>query len=179
MPIITREKVKEILQITGTDKDTLIDTLIPSAEGAFLIIRGIPFFEAVGDVEGGSEVINNVADSYLRDLSIGARLSSANAYGFITDIDDVVGESGEASDANTVTLDLPATGTAEGDTLTVYPPGSEYAAAKIVGFYLNRDAGSGNKSERIGNYSYTKFESKTGIPQDIAGMIEGYARVHS
>lgn len=50
MAIVTREQVKTFLQIEGSDKDDLIDALIPEVESDYERIRNIPFDEIDGDV---------------------------------------------------------------------------------------------------------------------------------
>ena len=51
MAIVTREQVKTFLQISGVDKDDLIDALIPQVEADYERIRNIPFDKVDGDVE--------------------------------------------------------------------------------------------------------------------------------
>jgi len=48
--IVTRDRVKLFLQITGTAKDILIDSLIPVVEHDYLIIRNKEFDEDSNDV---------------------------------------------------------------------------------------------------------------------------------
>ena len=43
---------------------------------------------------------------------------------------------------------------------------------------MDKDASTGYISESIGNYDYTKADNKTGIPMDIAGLIQDYQGTH-
>lgn len=50
MAIVTKERVKVFLQITGTTKDDLIDSLIPMVEHDYIMIRGKEFNEDSNDI---------------------------------------------------------------------------------------------------------------------------------
>lgn len=166
MAIITTATVKTLLQISGSTYDSLIATLIPIAESMFLKIRGIEFFQIEGDITSGSANIENLSVTDMDKLRLGDRVYNSNIDGKITVID--------LDDSWIVTLDTNATGSEDNAEMIVYPRGYEYPLSKIIEYMMNKDSGTGYRSENIGNYSYTKFGKGTGIPLDIANMIERY-----
>jgi len=170
--IVTRDEVKTYLQITTTDYDTLIDELIPQAEGLFLLVRGIPFFTFDGDITDTSAEITNIADADFTNLYIsqiieyrGSTTNTFRATNLVIDPDN-----------NKVITDTAATFTLEEAEITIYPLGSQLVASKIIGYFLIKTNAKSLKSENIGTYSYTKFDMKSGLPTDITGMIEKYQR---
>jgi hypothetical protein len=177
--IITKDEVKEILQITGTTYDALIEILIPKAQGTFRIIRGIPWFEIEADITSSSATVNNISDddlalveesAYLEAVGIpeSTLVEKVNAYA-----------SGRTNiTENNIVMSVVATATTEDLLIRIFPPGSKYATAKIIDYMMDKDASTGYKSESIGNYSYDKVENKTGIPMDIAGLIQDYQSTH-
>lgn len=67
---------------------------------------------------------------------------------------------------------------------TVYPPGSEMTAIRMLGYLLgakeNGNLGEGVQSETISRYSVT-YSNKTstfGYPPSLVGMIKRYARFY-
>lgn len=179
MAIITRDEAKTILQITDSSKDSLIDVFIPQAEGMFLIVRGIPFFEIEADIETGSNTILNMLDRDLRNVEQNDYLQADGIpeSTYVTDVRSW--KEGRVNiTENSIIMSSTALVTTEDLLIRIYPQNSKYASAKIIGFMLEKTSGSGMKSEDIGNYEYEKFDTKTGLPADITGLIQKYQSVH-
>jgi hypothetical protein len=175
MAIITRDEVKEILQITTTNYDSLIETLIPLAEGTFLKIRGREFFELKEvSITTGSPIIKSIDAIDYREIRLQDRIKTLPESA--TDMDGTVIVLD--NDNLEITLDSNATATDSDVDMIVYPRGSKYAAAKIVGYMLSKQNATGLQSEKIGTYSYAKFDNATGIPMDIVNLIERYQSTH-
>jgi hypothetical protein len=178
MAIITRDEVKEILQITGTDQDTLIDTLIPQAEGMFLIVRGIPFFEIEADITTGDATITEVLDNDILKVDVNSFLEASGIPEgtYVTEVNSWK-KNRVSIIENTIEMSANASATTENLLITIYPPNSKYASAKIIGYMLEKTSASGMKSENIGNYSYDKIDSKSGLPKDITALIQQYQSI--
>lgn len=168
MAIVTRDEVKTFLRIENVDQDALIDALIPQAEGLYLKIRGIDFFTFEGDLATTSTIITDIADddfTYIKkgkvveDLDNGFRA-------FVTLVE---------ADENQITTNIAATYDGDNITLTIYPHGAQLVASKIIGYFLEKCSANGIKSESIGTYDYTKFDSMSGLPADITCLVEKYS----
>jgi len=167
MAIVTRDEVKLYLQISTTTFDSLIDALIPQAEGLFLQVRGIDFFTFTGDITNTSNEITDIdeftyvkAGKIIEDLKGGLRE-------LITLVEE---------EDDKITIENAATYSSDDAELTIYPYGSQLVASKIVGYFLSKSSANGLKQESIGTYDYTKFDNKTGLPTDIVAMIEQFQR---
>ena len=179
MAIITQAEAKAILQITVSTYDTLIDTLIPDAEGLFLIVRGIPFFEIEGNILTGSNTILEVTDQDQdkvcdRDYLEG---TGVEASAYVTKVD--YWKTGRVSiTENTITMSAVATATTEDLLIKIYPANSKNASARIIGYLLSTKNLDGLINESIGTYNKTKFDKISGLPADIAGQIKQYQSIH-
>lgn len=179
MAIITLAETKEILQITVSTFDTLITTLIPQAEGLFLIVRGIPFFEIEADITNSDATIDNILNSDLAKVQKNDFLEATGIpeSTYVLEVNNVNDNRVNITE-NTIEMSANATATTEDILITIYPANSKYAAAKIIGYMLSKTNASGTISETVGTYSYTKFDNKSGLPSDIAALIKQYQSVH-
>lgn len=179
MAIITLTEVKVILQITVSTLDTLINTLIPDAEGLFLIVRGTPFFEIEADIESGSDEITNILNADLENVSDRDYLEATGitASSYVTKVDSL--KSGRVSiTENKITMSANATATTNDLLIKIYPQNSKNAAARIIGYLLSTKNLDGLSNESIGTYNKTKFDKRSGLPADIAGQIKQYQSTH-
>lgn len=185
--IITLTQAKSLLQISGTSKDTLITALIPEAEAKYLQIRNWPFMQIQADIIADDCTLSNIllypyyqekTEYYgTEEYSTAAHLermeylynSAYSIDNYITEIDKIY---------NTVELDTAPDTTAAGVIFTVYPVGSKFTAAKIIGYLMQKTSMNGLKSENVGSYSWSKGEISNpfGIPDDIFKSIKRYAR---
>lgn len=171
MSVVTRDEVKTYLQITVATYDTLIDELIPQAEGLFLQKRGIPFFTFIGTTTAASAIINEIEDDNDFEYIKKIKIIENETLGIREKITLV------EQDDEQITVENVIASTNEDVTFTIYPYGAQLATAKIIGYLMNKDSGNGYKSESIGNYRYDKFDSYTGLPVDIVSNIERYQTV--
>lgn len=180
--IITLLQVKDILGITGTAKDTLINTLIPEAEAKYLQIRNFPFMQIQGNITSGDKTVSNIRLYPITSLSGIVERSTVSflnrmeyvynsSYGIdnlITDIDVL---------NNTLEIDRNSTQTASDVIFTVYPQGSKLVSAKIVQYLMQKNSMNGLQSETVGSYSYSKGQASGnpfGVPDDIVKSIKRY-----
>lgn len=178
MAIITLAETKEILQITVSTFDTLISTLITQAEGLFLIVRGIPFFEIEADITSGDATIDNILNSDLAKVEGNDFLEASGipASTYVLEVNNVNDNRVNITE-NNIEMSEDATATTENLLITIYPANSKYGAAKIIGYMLSKTNATGAISETVGTYSYTKFDSKSGLPKDITALITQYQSV--
>jgi len=170
--IITLAQVKTLLQISGTTYDALISALIPEAEAKYLQIRGIPFTRVKGDITASDSTVSNITFYGTNNAVFIDRMeylySAAQSIdSYVTDVD---------ADNNTVELYDASSTTATDVLFTVYPQGAKMAAAKIIGYMMNKNAQNGMMSESIGSYSYSKGADSNayGIPNDIVQSIKRF-----
>jgi hypothetical protein len=173
MAIVTTAKVKEILQISGSDYDSLIGTLIPIAESQYVMVRGIDFFVMEGNLTTSSGIVELVNTNDMCHIKKNGRIESredsgTKIRGTVTYLD---------FDDYEVTLDDVSTVTEDEVELIIYPGNVDYVISKIVGWMLAKDNATGIQAETWGTYNYTKFDSATGMPMDIAKMITQYHKV--
>jgi len=179
--IITLAQVKTLLQISGSTYDALISALIPEAEAKYLQIRGIPFTRIQGDITASDNTVSNIAlyptsnyksydavnhSEYVERMEyLYSAAQSVDSY--VTDID---------IDNNTIELYDASSTTATDVLFTVYPQGAKMAAAKIIGYLMNKNSQNGMMSESIGSYSYSKGADSNayGIPNDIVQSIKRF-----
>ena len=179
--IITLAQVKTLLQISGSTYDALISALIPEAEAKYLQIRNWPFLQVYGDIVTGDNTITNLAlyptsnyntyDAVNHAVYIDRMeylYSAAQSIdSYVTDVDAY---------NNTVELYDASSTTATDVLFTVYPQGAKMAAAKIIGYMMNKNSQNGMMSESIGSYSYSKGADSNayGIPNDIVQSIKRF-----
>lgn len=179
--IITLAQVKTLLQISGSTYDSLISALIPEAEAKYLQIRGIPFTRIKGDITASDSTVSNITlyqSNYYQTFYdtnnavfidhmeyLYSAAQSIDSY--VTDVD---------ADNNTVELYDASSTTATDVLFTVYPQGAKMAAAKIIGYMMNKNSQNGMMSESIGSYSYSKGADSNayGIPNDIVQSIKRF-----
>lgn len=179
--IITPTQVKTLLQISGSTYDALISALIPEAEAKYLQIRGIPFTQIRGDITASDNTVSNIElyplnnyksydavnhASYIERMEyLYSAAQSIDSY--VTDVD---------VDNNTIELYDASSATATDVLFTVYPQGAKMAAAKIIGYMMNKNSQNGMMSESIGSYSYSKGADSNayGIPNDIVQSIKRF-----
>ncbi len=74
--ITTRDRVKTVLGIVGTDKDLLIDELIPLVEDDYLSIRNKPF-----DVDDNDDIVYPTGSESTAIKMINYQMTSGKAAG--------------------------------------------------------------------------------------------------
>jgi hypothetical protein len=174
MAIITLAEVKAILQITDNTYDTLINTLIPIAERSYVKVRGIDFFITEVELTTGSPIMEIFYKIDLKRIKKQDRIETRDdngvgIRGLVTYID---------FDNYEITLDSNSTVTNTEAEVITYPGNSDYIMSKIISWMIATDNATGFKSETFGTYNYTKFDPKSGLPMDIAGLIQEYQTGH-
>lgn len=149
--IIDRETVKQLLQITGTTQDALIDIYLPIvSEDVELICNQSFVCEYKGTLTSGSTIITDIN---LSRVSKGWLVSTSQyVQELVTDAD---------LNANTLTITETAPATEEGATvlINVFPVAKRVVASQMIAFQINKNSGItsvdkvGLKSKSIGQVS--------------------------
>ena len=199
MAITTLNEVKKILNITTTEKDDWITTLIPQVEDDYLSIRGRPFevgtkvkVETLGLPADEDMGLTIGEDDYIIELkdddtahmiayrvcqqmkpSVLFKISIANAASSSADLLFV--EKYPKYQENFSVMDLDVDASANFDTTiskmqTFYPSGAEQTVAQMISYQMDKPGGV--QSESLGDYSVTYAETGGGgYPRNITGGI--------
>jgi hypothetical protein len=197
--ITTLNEVKSILNITTTDNDDWITTLIPQVEDDYLNIRGKPFelgtrvqFETLGLSSDEDMGLTIGEDDYVIELkdndtahmiayrvyqqmkpSVLYKLSLVNASSSSADV--LFTEKYPKYQEDYSVMDLSVDASANFDTTitkmeTFYPTGAEQTAAQMISYQMDKPGGV--QSESLGDYSVTYAETGGGgYPRNIMSGI--------
>ena len=165
--IVSLEEVKTNLQITTTEYDTIITNLIPQVDAIMLRIRGIEYFTLEAD--GTNSTLSNITYSQVETARRRQMLESTYDDGtLLRSVIKYINKKTNVIELETA-IATPFTKTI----ITVYPLGSQFIASKLVAFYMYKQDNN-LTNENIGSYSYTKEETRDGIPISIYNSIEKY-----
>ena len=199
MAITTLSEVKKILNISTTDNDDWITTLIPQVEDDYLNIRGKPFevgtkvqVETLGLSSDEEMGLTIGEDDYVIDLkdndtahmiayrvfqqmkpSVLYKISIVNAASSSADL--LFLEKYPKYQEDFSVMDLSVDASANFDTTiskmqTFYPKGAEQTAAQMISYQMDKPGGV--QSESLGDYSVTYAETGGGgYPRNITSGI--------
>lgn len=183
--IITLAQVKSLLNISGTNKDTLISAMIPEAEAKYLQIRNIPFMQIKASAITGDKTLTDIyiypGNTFISGI-IGYNVTPSKYlnrldYVYGNGIDNYITEVDTLN--NTIEIDTNAPGNVTGGIFMVYPQGAKLTAAKMIKYLMNSNSMSGLQSESVGSYSWSASSEGNpfGVPNDIYKSINRYVNI--
>jgi hypothetical protein len=182
--LITLTEVKSLLQITGNDKDSLINYLMPIIEQKVCNECKDDFVDNDFDFFSSGDITFIASDNSINLTGIGSKKLVA---------DDTIRVYGSFRNNQIFTIDSVGTNKIivnsidmikdedEGETTYItkikYPVPLKIIAAQMIGYDLEKIT-PGVKSEKIDDYSITLQETVNGYPANYMSGLHNYRQVY-